>query len=205
LRVPRTSGPGYNRCTVDFSTVEQAGCRRRQMAAPDPQRSVHDMDYTIAELKEADEPAVVALALSSFMEFVAPTFDPKGVDHVRGDLKPGALLRDNLNEHFCLVAKREDRITGMIQARPPGHIAKLYVDRNHHRQGIARELLDAAIQRLRELTPDVKELTVNSSRCAVPAYTRLGFRIVEPEQKVWGYRITKMARELKGTERNKDW
>jgi len=158
------------------------------------------MKCTIAALVDADEAEVRTLALSSFMEFIAPTFSPKGVEHVQGNFEPGALLRDNQNGHFCLVAKRDNCVVGMIQARSPGHIAKLYVDKQYHRQGIGRALLDAAIQRLRQQMPDLKELTVNSCRCAVPAYLGLGYSVAEPESEVGGYVITRMTRQLERTE-----
>lgn len=106
------------------------------------------MEFTVTELTEADEAAALTLAESSFMEFVAPTFLPEGVEHVRGNFAPGSLLRDNENGHFCFLAERDDRIIGMVQARPPGHITKLYVAKQYHRRGIARRLLEEAARRL---------------------------------------------------------
>lgn len=95
-----------------------------------------------------------------------------------------------------LVAPHETGLVGMIELRRPDHIAMLFVDGRFQRRGIARALVEAALDRLRAERPGLDRLTVHASPNAVPAYRRLGFRPTAGEQSTRGIRFIPMARRV---------
>ena len=50
----------------------------------------------------------------------------------------------------------------------------MFVDKEHHRKGIAKQLFHTVLEKLKE-NKSVTQMTVNSSPYAVKAYERLGF------------------------------
>jgi GNAT superfamily N-acetyltransferase len=93
-----------------------------------------------------------------------------------------------------LVALCNDELVGMIELRGTDHLSMLFVDDRFHRRGIARALLEGAIQRLAGPGAELSNIEVNSSRYAIPIYRRLGFEISGPEQTVNGITFTPMRR-----------
>ena len=83
---------------------------------------------------------------------------------------------------------------GLIALRPPLHISLLFVDTEHHGRGIARRLLDTALNDLSFATDVHKKVTVHSSPYAVEIYKHLGFVPAATEQIVNGLRFRPMER-----------
>lgn len=80
---------------------------------------------------------------------------------------------------------------GVVATRQPCHISLLFVDKEHHRQGIGRELLSTITSFYKEAGVN-REMTVNSSPYAVEIYHKLGFMDTDTEQLVNGIRFTPM-------------
>ena len=78
------------------------------------------------------------------------------------------------------------RIVGVLAA-DNDHIHLLFVGREYHRKGIARQLFDIMVEYYCAL-----EITVNSSPYAVEAYRKLGLVDTDTEQTVNGLRFTPM-------------
>ena len=79
------------------------------------------------------------------------------------------------------VAERDDTIVGFIAVRDKKHLFHMFVDKRHHRQGIARALWAVARQAAIEAgNPGV--FTVNSSNYALPVYKAMGFVPTAPMQ-----------------------
>jgi Acetyltransferase (GNAT) family. len=60
------------------------------------------------------------------------------------------------------VYYENNTIVGAISTRDITHISLLFVDKNHHRRGIAREMLNVVLDDLKK-REDVPCITVNSS------------------------------------------
>ena len=75
------------------------------------------------------------------------------------------------------------------------HISLLFVDKNHHRRGIAREMLNVVVDDLKK-REDIRCITVNSSPYAVDAYERLGFCKKDEPQEKDGIIFVPMIRDL---------
>lgn len=79
------------------------------------------------------------------------------------------------------VAERDGTILGFIAVREKKHLFHMFVDKRHHRQGIARALWAVARQCAIEAgNPGV--FTVNSSNYALPVYKAMGFVQTAPMQ-----------------------
>ncbi len=81
-----------------------------------------------------------------------------------------------------MVSEIEGKLAGMIEVKDNSHISMLYVDKSYHRRGVAKDLMREAIESI-ELS---SEITVNSSRYAVPFYESLGFIQFENEKTIHG-------------------
>ena len=57
-------------------------------------------------------------------------------------------------------------------------------------------MMDHAVELITSRPERPQSVTVNAARGAIPAYERLGFIVVEPEQTKNGIIFTPMAREL---------
>lgn len=79
------------------------------------------------------------------------------------------------------VAERDGKIVGFIAVREQKHLFHMFVDKAHHRQGIAAALWSVARQAAIDAgSPGV--FTVNASNYAVPVYQAMGFVPSAPMQ-----------------------
>ena len=146
------------------------------------------MDEPIAyrSMRPGEEANVCRLVERVFDEFVAPDFAPEGIEEFRKFANPQSLADRTRAGSTVLLALRGDEIVGMIEigSTPQvgtcdstsrcGHISMLFVSQRG--QGIARELVRRAVDRMTAANADVAEITVHSSLYAQPVYERLGFQ-----------------------------
>jgi GNAT superfamily N-acetyltransferase len=79
------------------------------------------------------------------------------------------------------VAEHDSKLLGFIAVRDHAHLFHMFVDKRHHRQGIARALWEVARQFALEAgNPGL--FTVNSSNYALPVYKAMGFVQTAPMQ-----------------------
>ena len=148
------------------------------------------------EIKQEELPETLELVHKVFDEFEAPYYSEEGVAAFYKfiDINNMSEQYSNGSLYFygCFV---NDIIVGMIAVKDFVHISLLFVDKQYHKQGIARKLFDHIIQICKEKNPSLKMITVNSSPYAVDVYHKLGFSNVSSEQVVDGIKFTPM--ELK--------
>jgi predicted GNAT family N-acyltransferase len=70
---------------------------------------------------------------------------------------------------------------GVATVRDDSHLTQLFVSTRHHGCGIARRLWHRAMADAVRRA-GTRRFTLNASRCAVPAYLRLGFVATGPER-----------------------
>lgn len=104
-------------------------------------------------------------------------------------------MSERMAKDFCivLVAVQADQLIGMIEVRNYNHIALLFVDDEHQRQGIASSLLEVAIEKCREKNAALRRITVNASPYGLPVYAHWGFHPIGEEIEVDGMLFTQMA------------
>ena len=122
-----------------------------------------------------------------FMQFEAPDYSEEGVAHFMSYLDEELEKELAKNQLQLWGTRVNQQLIGILAIRSAKHVALLFVDEAHHRKGIAKGMYQAMLS---ELSP--KQLTVNSSPYAVPAYERLGFQRNGDEKTVSGIRFQPM-------------
>lgn len=151
--------------------------------------------YAIRELRPEEAVGAASLIAKVFGKFVASDFSENGVRHFHEFITPEGMRKRLAENSIILVACHDERIVGVVEIRDCAHIALLFTSEDWHGRGIARKLLDAAIERCLEKM-EVPKVTVNSSSYAIPVYKKLGFTISGREQTVNGIRFTPMSKYL---------
>lgn len=152
----------------------------------------------IKEINDKDLERALALVNNVFSEFVAVDYSEQGRNTFEDYLKHKneEVASDLKSGHKKMWAYyRDNEIIGVISTRNTSHISLMFVDKNHHRQGIARELFNTVLEGLKK-SGSVTQMTVNSSPYAVHVYERLGFNRTGPQQENDGIIFIPMAREL---------
>jgi len=151
------------------------------------------------EMRVEDADAVVELVARTFNAFIAPGYSSEGVQHFLSSMTPERFLQLAQEGDLFLVAEIKDQIVGTISIRisdHSNHIRLLFVDGEYHRRGIARQLLEKALEIRRGCDPTISEVTVKSSPYALPIYGKLGFQQLGPERVENGMRFTHMVLKL---------
>ena len=154
---------------------------------------------TYRVIEPGEEKKVSELVLESFGEFIRHEYSQEGIDEFRRYAQPEALEQRSRVDHCVLVATLKDRIAGVIEIRQHDHISLLFVERRLQRKGIAKDLLQKALEVMRTAKPDLERVTVNSSRYGVPVYEKLGFHQTGPERTVNGIAFIPMVLRLAGS------
>jgi GNAT superfamily N-acetyltransferase len=131
----------------------------------------------IKELGKNEIKQALDLVNRVFSEFVAVDYSEQGNKTFNDYLqvKYEEVSNDMQTGHKRIWGYYHDgEIVGVIATRDISHIALMFVDKKHHRQGIAKKLYNVVISEVEKNT-DITQLTVNSSPYAVAAYERLGF------------------------------
>ena len=137
-------------------------------------------------MNPGEEVEVSNLVARSFNEFIAPDFPDEGIEEFFRYSNPRALIKRSEGNHFVLVAEAEGTIAGMIEIREMKHVSMLFVDKAFQRRGIGKELLRAALDRIKAGSRPPRKVTVHSSRFALPFYESLGFVRIEEEKIIHG-------------------
>jgi hypothetical protein len=90
------------------------------------------------------------------------------------------------------TAIAQGRIVGVVEVRPPSHVAQLFVERTWQDRGVSRGLIEHAFPE--SVTRNGLTVTVNSPPESVSGYGRMGFRVIAPEQVRNGVRFVPMVR-----------
>lgn len=150
----------------------------------------------IRPAEKSDADSAVALVLRVFDEFIAPDYPAEGIDHFYAHVTKDALIAAIDDGQIVRLATIGNGLAGVVQVRDEAHITWLYVDGACHGRGIGRQLVVSAAEQIRERTPPITEITLNSSPFAVPIYVRMGFEINGVEETKDGLRFTPMRAEI---------
>ena len=148
------------------------------------------MKKTIRQLKYEEIEQALKLIWSVFEEFEAPEYSTEGVEEFKIYIGLDA-AKQRFNEgRLFLGAFIGDELAGVLEARKPAHISMMFVDKQYHRQGLAKMMFNEALSTL-----GANDITVNSSPYAIEIYKRLGFNPTDEEQITNGIRYTPMVRK----------
>ena len=126
----------------------------------------------IQPLSVKDVDIVSQISLRAFMQSVADTVKPEGVETFTSLAKPEAYRSRMENGNVILSAKEGDQVLGVIELKEGKHLAMLFVDPEYQGRGIGRSLLQALIAHIKGDT-----MTVKASLPSVPFYQSNGFKL----------------------------
>ncbi|MFA6075613.1 MAG: GNAT family N-acetyltransferase [Negativicutes bacterium] len=141
-------------------------------------------NYTYRDYRPGDEIALNKIYKDTFLEFMDPAIEPEGVENFLKAIQPEVIIQRLIEgKRSIIVAECKTGIVGAVETKDGNHISMLFIDKSHHRQGIAKELMLQAINRFREINPNLQTIILNSSKYAIPFYEKLGFVCTGPERK----------------------
>ena len=141
-----------------------------------------------------EEEKVSKLVRRVFMKFISPEYSAEGVDEYLRYISPEALAQRSKTGHFVIVAEEESNsLIGMLEIGNCDQISLLFVSASYQQRGVAKDLMNAGVEKCRSLHPGMTQLSVNASPNAVEIYEHLGFKVVEEEKIVNGIRFTPMV------------
>lgn len=151
----------------------------------------------IIKLEKNDLKNALDLVWTVFEEFEAPEYSEEGIEEFRKFIQYTYIVEKFDKGELCFWGCMDgDDLTGVIATRGMSHISLLFVKKEYHRRGMARELFQTVKERCENLN-SISRITVNSSPYAVEIYHRLGFVDTGIEQTVNGIRFTPMEYLLK--------
>ncbi len=153
--------------------------------------------YTIRMAYQDEWEDAMALAWKTFLEFEADDYAPEGIRSFEDFITDSTLHRMFvMGAYQMFVAFDGAKMAGMITVRGNSHISLLFVDKEYHKRGIGRALMEGLCNYLKtEL--GIHRVTVNAAPFGTGFYRRLGFRDLQPEQTSSGIRYTPMELLLK--------
>lgn len=138
-------------------------------------------------IEKGQEQLVSDMVWEVFMEFEAPDYSEEGLETFRAFIAPQRLRNEIENNGFKIFCCFDGDIPiGAIALRKASHVSLLFVKSSYHKRGIARKLMEMAIEEIVKERPGASELTVNSSPYAVEIYKRLGFAPTDKMQEMDG-------------------
>lgn len=154
------------------------------------------MEWTIRKGYASDWDGAMDLAYNTFVNFDAEDYTPEGQHNFKHFLSDPELYQQFVVGNYqLLVALDEERIVGMLLLRERRHIALLFVDGEHHRQGVGHALVTCAADYVRA-SKRIFHMSVNAAPYAVPFYQHEGFKNAQIEQFEDGIRYIPMKLRL---------
>ena len=153
--------------------------------------------YEFRKLNKGEFCEASDLIWSVFNEFEAPEYSNEGIYTFKEFINADKLYENSEKGFMNFLACFDQRkLVGIIASRESCHISLLFVKKEHHHKGIARELFNKLTAEIVENNPNAKCITVNSSPFAVQIYKKLGFIPTDEEQIQDGLRFTPMKYAL---------
>ena len=153
-----------------------------------------DIQYRF--MNSGEESLVSELALNAFNEFIAYECTDEGIYEIKSFFDPVAIKERSVENSFILVSVSNQRIIGMLEMKEYSHLSMLFVDKEFHRNGVARGLLNKSIEIAKSKNPRLRDITVNSSRYAETIYQRMGFVRTQRMQIEKGIKFIPMVLKL---------
>jgi len=152
----------------------------------------------IKEVSGRDIKRAIELVNNVFSEFVAVDYSEQGKvtfeTYLENKLEEVSIELSSGHKKMWAYYQ-DDTILGVIATRDVSHISLMFVDKQYHRRGIAKQLLQVVIDELKQDT-SITQITVNSSPYAVKIYEHLGFLKTEEMQEKDGIIFIPMMRSI---------
>lgn len=115
------------------------------------------------------------LAFRVFLKYEAKDYGKEGTEAFAEFVTDGMLKKAFESGYYVVfLAFIDDNMVGMTGIRNGNHISLLFVDEDHHGQGIGSRLIEKTESYLRTNT-QFSKMTVNSAPVAKDFYRKMGF------------------------------
>ena len=149
-------------------------------------------DYLIRNIDFINIEEAFKLVKNVFMEFDAPDYSKEGIDEVMDDMLENKEFKNlfKTGEQIMIGAIKDNKIIGGLAIGANNHISLVFVDKNNHKNGIAKALINEMVVRLKD--KNVDKITLNSTPYAIGFYQKVGFISTGPEVIKHGVKYTPM-------------
>lgn len=153
-------------------------------------------DYIIETISIDSLEECFELIRKVFLEFNAPQYSQEGINQFISQILENQqfIHKFNTGEQTMIGAFYNDKIIGVLAISIRNHISLLFVDKEHHRKGIATKLFDEMLNISK--SKNIDTIKLNSAPYAIPFYKNLGFIPTDTEQSINGIRYTPMEFKL---------
>ncbi len=155
------------------------------------------MYYEIKKVEYEEElDRALRLIWDTFQEFVAPDYSKEGVNTFRLNY----IENNDFKEHFrnghqtMYGAYIECYLIGVLSIGSNNVISCVFVDKRYHRKGVATNLFNYILPKLKE--NNINKIKLNASPYAVPFYHALGFKNLGSQMDYQGIIYTPMELTL---------
>jgi len=140
------------------------------------------MDYIIKKIEFNMMEEAFSMIMKVFMEFDAPDYSQEGIETFRKDIIQNKDFKNRFKtgEQMMVGAFIDNKIIGVMAISIRNHISLVFVDKEHHRKGIATSLFNEILKKV--VDEKVNKITLNSSPYAVPFYFKIGFIATDTQQ-----------------------
>ena len=153
---------------------------------------VQEIPYEIRFACQEEWEEAMGLAWRTFLEFEADDYTPEGIRSFEDFITDSGLKRlFIMGAYQMIVAFDHQKMVGMITLRNEMHISLLFVDKQYHRRGIGKALIEHMAD-YAKMELGKKRLTLNASPYGVGFYHRIGFKDLGPEKQQDGIIYTPM-------------
>jgi GNAT superfamily N-acetyltransferase len=150
----------------------------------------------IEQYRSGQETEIYQLIKKVYNEFVAIDYSEKGNKVFYDWIEPVKIAsrqKDRVNVWLAFI---ETKLVGMIEIRDNNHISLLFVDKEHHGQGIAKQLFYESLKECIHRDPNLDAFFVNASPYSVPIYRKLGFVETDTMQEEFGIKYFPMKMKI---------
>lgn len=137
--------------------------------------------FTIAPCSKEQWDDAIRLVFKVFLKYESKQYGREGTDKFAEFLtNPLLKMLFESGKYIVYVATINNEIIGVCSLRSGNHISLLFVDEEHHRQGIATLLIKTLQDYLLRNT-DYDTITVNAAPFGIPFYEKMGFKATGDE------------------------
>lgn len=139
----------------------------------------------------SDSHIISQLISSNAQLLLQDDFEDDGLSFFLNAVKSTS-IKEYMEQGFAYwVAEIDSEVVGVVAIKDVSHLFHLFVDKNHHKKGIAKQLWQEVLKYC--LANDSNGIfTLNSTSYALPVYQNWGFVITDEEQIRHGIRFTPM-------------
>ncbi|WP_027634060.1 GNAT family N-acetyltransferase [Clostridium hydrogeniformans] len=150
------------------------------------------MGYFVRKVENEELEKAFLLIWNTFLEFTAPDYSKEAVDTFRVNFIENEDFKDCFKNGTQVMygAYSREKLVGVVSISENNHVSCVFVDKEHHRNGIATMLFNQMISELKE--KQVKKITLNASPYAVHFYHAIGFKDLDSQKEFRGILYTPM-------------